>query len=65
MQVVMEEFGKKAGAGQSTVSQRDQYMTSMLGAVAQVSPALHGSTYTMPVGASLAGSQVAVQGAQA
>ena len=35
----MEEFGKKAGPGVSTVSQRDQYMTSMLGAVAQVSPA--------------------------
>ena len=34
----MEEFGKKAGPGVSTVSQRDQYMTSMLGAVAQVSP---------------------------
>ena len=35
----MEEFGKKAGPGVSTVGQRDQYMTSMLGAVAQASPA--------------------------
>ena len=62
LQVVMEEFGKKAGPGQSTVSQRDQYMTSMLGGVAQVSPVL---SWALPVWAALAGSQVAMHGAQA